>query len=423
MKTFKQLREDISLQEEAISVEELVTKIEQLHKKAFPKSWFKIKKSSFGGNAAVGMHFGIVPESEVPNKILDNDPGHHRFMIFVRGEDDYEVKVTLGSIYIVPEKGVNLEMQSVKTKFRKVKGNSAKVLKAFTTFFPRMKKIVTDNADNIYGGDRYSKGIFESVAILEKSKLHPDLVKIDKEIDAFHKKTKHHQYLPRKDADILAKLSKKRDAIWRDVGGDDYSRMMTDSVNEATKWKKGDGKPQGAAHIENVKFWDLPDSSLRYIQKDAHDAMKANPEGKKAGKYADEVNDAATVLFWRKKNKISVNESVDVSEGLAPLGNNKVFNYEGPKYQAKAEKSKFSDGWRSVVYDVTNKRDSMSGGVAYKNKADAVGEAQAYIDVLMTKRYAIASDSRSSNLLDKALKDFSKGKVVARPYKENVKRW
>ncbi len=234
MKTFKQLREDISLQEEAISVEELVTKIEQLHKKAFPKSWFKIKKSSFGGNAAVGMHFGIVPESEVPNKILDNDPGHHRFMIFVRGEDDYEVKVTLGSIYIVPEKGVNLEMQSVKTKFRKVKGNSAKVLKAFTTFFPRMKKIVTDNADNIYGGDRYSKGIFESVAILEKSKLHPDLVKIDKEIDAFHKKTKHHQYLPRKDADILAKLSKKRDAIWRDVGGDDYSRMMTDSVNEAT---------------------------------------------------------------------------------------------------------------------------------------------------------------------------------------------
>jgi hypothetical protein len=50
-----------------------------------------------------------------------------------------------------------------------------------------------------------------------QSKLHPDLLAIDREIDAFHAKTKHHQYLPRKDADILAKLSKQRDAIWRNV--------------------------------------------------------------------------------------------------------------------------------------------------------------------------------------------------------------
>ena len=40
--------------------------------------------------------------------------------------------------------------------------------------------------------------------------------------------------------------------------------------------------------------------------KDAKAAMEANPKGKKAGKYADEVNDGATVLFWRKKNKIKV---------------------------------------------------------------------------------------------------------------------
>jgi hypothetical protein len=40
--------------------------------------------------------------------------------------------------------------------------------------------------------------------------------------------------------------------------------------------------------------------------KDAKAAMEANPKGKKAGKYADEVNDGSTVLFWRKKNKIKV---------------------------------------------------------------------------------------------------------------------
>ena len=84
-------------------------------------------------------------------------------------------------------------------------------------------------------------------------------------------------------------------------------------TEEATKWKKGDGRPRGGSHIENIKFWDLPDASLKYIQKDASAAMKANPEGKKAGKYADEVNDAATVLFWRKKNKIVV-ESVELDE-------------------------------------------------------------------------------------------------------------
>ena len=85
-------------------------------------------------------------------------------------------------------------------------------------------------------------------------------------------------------------------------------KKYSEYVSEATKWKKGDGRPRNGAHIENVKFWDMTDASLRYISKDARDAMKANPKGRKAGKYADEVNDAATVLFWRKKNKIVVKD-------------------------------------------------------------------------------------------------------------------
>lgn len=82
--------------------------------------------------------------------------------------------------------------------------------------------------------------------------------------------------------------------------------FISEELEEATNWKQGDGKPKGGSSIENVKFWDLPDASLKYIQKDASAAMKANPEGKKAGKYADEVNDASIVLFWRKKNNIIV---------------------------------------------------------------------------------------------------------------------
>jgi hypothetical protein len=46
--------------------------------------------------------------------------------------------------------------------------------------------------------------------------------------------------------------------------------------------------------------------------KDADAAMEANPTGRKFGKYADEVNDANTVLGWRKKNGIK--EEVDLDE-------------------------------------------------------------------------------------------------------------
>ena len=82
--------------------------------------------------------------------------------------------------------------------------------------------------------------------------------------------------------------------------------------------KKG-GRPRGAHHIENVRFWDLPESSLRYIINDASDAVKRLPMAKKAGKWADEVNDAVTVLHWRKKKGIMVDESVNT----APHGQGK----------------------------------------------------------------------------------------------------
>ena len=75
-----------------------------------------------------------------------------------------------------------------------------------------------------------------------------------------------------------------------------------------TMLEKGEGRPRGAPHIENERYWDLKDEELRYIIKDAGEAMKANPTAKKAttgpGNWADQVNDAHTVLGWRKKKGI-----------------------------------------------------------------------------------------------------------------------
>jgi len=53
-------------------------------------------------------------------------------------------------------------------------------------------------------------------------------------------------------------------------------------------------------HIEYPKaLKSKPEASLRYIMKDAHEAMTANPDGSKAGYYADEINYCADELARR----------------------------------------------------------------------------------------------------------------------------
>jgi hypothetical protein len=89
---------------------------------------------------------------------------------------------------------------------------------------------------------------------------------------------------------------------------DTVKKIMGESLEESTKWKIGDGRPRNGAHIENIRFWDLSKAELEYIIKDADKAIKANPTGKKASSgpnnYADQINDAHTVLAWRKKEGI-----------------------------------------------------------------------------------------------------------------------
>ena len=88
---------------------------------------------------------------------------------------------------------------------------------------------------------------------------------------------------------------------------DEAEKDAADDVMEADP-KEKKGRPRGAPHIENARFWDLPESSLKYIIADASDAVKRLPMARKAGKWADEVNDAVTVLHWRKKKGITVEE-------------------------------------------------------------------------------------------------------------------
>ena len=142
--------------------------------------------------------------------------------------------------------------------------------------------------------------------------------------------------------------------------GAELNKMMKEDVDleEKTKWKMGDGRPRGGAYIENERFWNLDIDALKYIMKDANTAMKANPTGRKAGKYADEVNDASTVIAWRKKNGIK--EDFDLEEGFINLGGAKVKDDEKSILQhikktfpnVKKVKKDPQHGWIPVFEDV-----------------------------------------------------------------------
>ena len=115
------------------------------------------------------------------------------------------------------------------------------------------------------------------------------------------------------------------------------------------------GRPRGAAHIENTRFWDLKDKELHYIIKDAGQAVQANPTSKKAtqgpGNWSDQINDAATVLYYRKKKKIKV-------EGFEG-----PFTAPGSGSIAKQRKAKASDEKKSIEQQMA---DARQEGLAFQ---------------------------------------------------------
>ena len=108
-------------------------------------------------------------------------------------------------------------------------------------------------------------------------------------------------------------------AKWKDawIADDPDREPLFQRWARESKEIKEDGRPRGAAHIENERFWDLPDDQLHYIIKDASEAINANPTARKAtqgpGNWSDQVNDAATVLTYRKNKRSKADE--DTNEG------------------------------------------------------------------------------------------------------------
>ena len=152
------------------------------------------------------------------------------------------------------------------------------------------------------------------------------------------------------------------------------------------------GRPRGAAHIENTRFWDLKDKELHYIIKDAGKAIQANPTAKKAtqgpGNWSDQVNDAATVLYYRKNKKITVEEVEDAYDYKAKKG---AIAAPGSGSIAKAKKAKASDVTKSIEQQMADARkesvefregewDQMWKNAAHSKPKMSFKQATAFVD-------------------------------------------
>ena len=171
-------------------------------------------------------------------------------------------------------------------------------------------------------------------------------------------------------------------------------------LDEKTKWKMGDGRPRGGAYIENERFWDLDRDALLYIMKDADTAMKANPTGSKAGKYADEVNDAHTVLGWRKKNGIK--EEVELDDDLdeaLPSHLQKYFDKDG---NPKSKEGKAA--WERLA--------KMKGFKKYTSQ-----QVKMAIGIAFDKRFVQGNMTGAVNAIEKIAKGLSEIEPVANALK------
>jgi len=139
---------------------------------------------------------------------------------------------------------------------------------------------------------------------------------------------------------------------WKKECEENESKHSTaDDEAKLDKMIGEDGRPRGGAHIENERFWDLPDDQLHYIIKDASAAVQENPTARKAtegpGNWSDQINDAATVLTYRKNKRLKADE-----------GTNEGFDTE--KYEGVISNSSNWDVWFTG-----HKGEESSGDLTY----------------------------------------------------------
>lgn len=136
------------------SHEILAKEIEDNFKSYFPNGYVRTHYSN-KISEVIYVSIGLIGDIDyVTNNIRDNDPMLHKFCVFVNSDGTYEAQNSMGALMIKPDPDSHLAMESVKTPWRKTKGDAAKIKKAYDKFFSRLIKIVDDEKENIYNVEK-----------------------------------------------------------------------------------------------------------------------------------------------------------------------------------------------------------------------------------------------------------------------------
>lgn len=158
MKTFRDFLHEAAEADNA----ELIAGIETAFNKNFPNSRILAQTKKSVGRSYVAVEvFLMSTQAEQASNIWRNDPMHAAWNIFGNPEAYETERLMGGGIYLKPEEGSNLVMQQGKVPFRKTKGDTAKIVKAFDVHFKRLKDFVKENEANIYRRDKIADKYFK----------------------------------------------------------------------------------------------------------------------------------------------------------------------------------------------------------------------------------------------------------------------
>ena len=136
-----------------VSVTDFVSSVAKEIKKIFPKSFVQVTASRLGSGIIIRFAIGK-DKSEWANGIIQNDPLHTIF--FIDGFD--KDSNTTDKMELSGERSDILSLHTVdgnriKIPFRKVKGNSIKMLAGVKKQFTKIKDVVKSNLNNLKDKD------------------------------------------------------------------------------------------------------------------------------------------------------------------------------------------------------------------------------------------------------------------------------
>lgn len=135
---------------------DLMKNVEAEFNKLFPNGHVFTDTRKTIGRPYIIVSIGMIKDAkDAPSGYRDNDPMMHKYMVDIKGENDYELTLLQGSgISTNPEAGSYLAMGRHKVPFRKSKGDSKRILTTFKRHFSRLREGLNKVSHNVYGATR-----------------------------------------------------------------------------------------------------------------------------------------------------------------------------------------------------------------------------------------------------------------------------